>query len=83
MKNNWSEISNPKEGVSYYTHIVLETPIGRAIIEWKGWKDRDDDKAINIGNDYIGCESTLENAKQRVMDYLMGKKDELDKFINQ
>lgn len=78
---NWSEISDPKEGVSYYTHTILETPLGKAIIEWKGWKDRDDDKSITVDSEYIGTEITLENAKERVLQYLTGKSNQLITFL--
>ena len=36
---NWTEPAKPKEGVSSYDHVMCDTPLGKAMIEWKSWKD--------------------------------------------
>jgi len=77
---NWTEESKPKEGISHYTHVIAETPLGRCIIEWKGWKESDS-YSITLGNDYIGDEFTLESAKERANTFLVGKKEELSSYL--
>lgn len=34
----WSETQNPNKECSYH-HIIGQTPFGRILITWKGWKD--------------------------------------------
>lgn len=36
----WSETFPPNESVCYH-HVIAETPFGRILITWKGWKERD------------------------------------------
>lgn len=70
-----------KKGVSHYTHITLETPLGKAILEWKSWKDYHSYSVI-IGGVYISEEhGTLEEAKEKVREYLEKKKEELILFL--
>lgn len=77
---NWTEPCKPKEGVSYYDHIIAETPLGICIIEWKGWKENDS-YSIKLGIDYIGDEFTLEDAKERVNAFLVSKRNELSFYL--
>jgi hypothetical protein len=34
----WSEVRSPDKDCSY-THVIGQTPFGRILITWKGWKD--------------------------------------------
>lgn len=36
---NWSENMAPTKGVCSYDHVTAETPFGRILITWKGWKE--------------------------------------------
>lgn len=78
---NWTEKSNPKEGVSYYTHTICETPLGRFLIEWKDWKE-DDSYSVTIGNEYIGQRYDLNEAKELAKSFLINKRDELSLFLS-
>lgn len=78
---NWTEPQKAKEGVSHYDHVILETPIGRAIIEWKGWKESDS-YSLTIGNDYVGEGFDLEEAKELAKTYLKVKYDELGRLLS-
>ena len=69
---NWTEPKPPKRGESVYNHITCETPLGQAIIEWKGWKESDS-YSVTIGSDYIGEGFDLEDAKIVAMKYLIKK----------
>lgn len=39
MALEWSEPAGPNDLTSFYDHIVAETPLGRIVLEWKGWND--------------------------------------------
>ena len=78
---NWTEPQKPKEGVSYYDHVILETPIGRGIIEWKSWKESDS-YSITIGNDYVGEGCDLVEAKELAKTYLKSKYNELGQLLS-
>jgi enoyl reductase-like protein len=77
----WTTPSKPIEGISYYDHVILETPIGKAIIEWKSWKERES-YDIYIDGSYLGCDYELDKAKEVVHDYLKNKFNMLQLFIN-
>lgn len=34
----WTEPCGPTEGMCHYDHVVAQTPFGRFLITWKGWK---------------------------------------------
>ena len=36
----WSDVTEPNRSVPYH-HVIAETPFGRFLITWKGWKDND------------------------------------------
>lgn len=38
MSLAWSDWMPPDESCSY-NHVIAETPLGRILIDWKGWKD--------------------------------------------
>lgn len=78
---NWTEPQKAKEGISWYDHVILETPIGRAIIEWKSWKDSPS-YDVQIGNDWVGCEYDLETAKELARVYLKTKYEELGRLLS-
>jgi len=40
-KIKWGEIKDPNGSVGY-THCVGESPFGRFLITWKGWKEYED-----------------------------------------
>ena len=73
---NWTQPKPPIQGISYYDHVMCETPFGIAIIEWKGWKESDS-YSLNIGNNYIGEGFDLDNAKRLAVDWLTEKHREL------
>jgi hypothetical protein len=73
---NWTEPSDPKQGISGYTHVTSETPLGQCLIEWKGWK-QSDSYSVTIGNEYIGEGYDLDDAKKLAKDWLIKKHNEL------
>ena len=74
---NWSEPAKATDGVSSYDHTILETPLGRAIIEWKSWKD-DPDYGLMIGDAWICSGYDLDEVKQKACEYLEGKLKDLE-----
>jgi hypothetical protein len=77
---NWTEPKPPTEGVSYYDHVILRTPFGNFMIEWKGWKESPS-YDIMFNNEYVGSECDLNDAKERSVEYLKQKYDELGKMF--
>ena len=59
----WSEENKPNQDVSYYNHVIAETPIGKLMIEWKGWKENPSYDVV-INGMWIGVEYDLESAKR-------------------
>ena len=76
----WTEPKKATEGVSFYDHVIAETPIGRMIIEWKSWKDNDD-YSVMLGNEWIGVGFDLEEAKQIGVNYLNNKLKKLTEYM--
>lgn len=76
----WTEPKKPTEGVSFYDHVTAETPIGRMIIEWKSWKDRPS-YDVQLNNEWIGVEYSLDNAKKIGEDYLQGLLKKLTEYM--
>ena len=76
----WTEPKKPTEGVSFYDHVIAETPIGRMIIEWKSWKDNDD-YSVMLDNEWIGVGFDLDGAKQIGTDYLNEKLKKLTEYM--
>lgn len=80
MSLKWSDPAPPTEGVSYYNHCYVETPIGRFTLEWKSWKgrktwnfpfeaeisDASDGATCNGPDGSFICEYDLEKAKRAV-----------------
>lgn len=77
----WTEPKKATEGVSFYDHVIAETPIGRMIIEWKSWKDNND-YSVTLDNEWIGVGFDLEEAKQIGMDYLNEKLKKLTEYMS-
>jgi len=78
---NWTEPKPPKQGISYYNYITCETPLGKAIIEWKSWKDNTS-YDLEIDGKLIACEYSLDDAKEKALEYLVDKEKDLNLFLN-
>lgn len=76
---NWSEIKEPNKEVSY-NHVILESPLGKFVIDWKGWKENPS-YDIQLNDEWIGSEYDLETAKGFVNQYLVDKTNKLNEFI--
>jgi hypothetical protein len=77
---NWTEPAPPGR-TSNYNHVICKTPIGDAVIEWKGWKTNDS-YTLHIDSDFICEGTTLDEAKDMAKDYLTDKYNELGSFLN-
>jgi len=66
---NWTEPTPPTANISSYDHVICETPLGQAKIEWKSWKDSPS-YDIELDGKWIGCEYDLEKAKEEVRTFL-------------
>ena len=78
----WTEPTEGTEGVSYYDHVIAETPIGRMIIEWKSWKDQPS-YDVMINNDWVGAEYDLLDAKAIGVEYLNTKLKKLTEYMQE
>ena len=60
----WSENIKPNENVRY-DHCIAETPFGRFLITWKGWKDNVSPEAEETpwGEYYDPCADSVEEAQ--------------------
>jgi len=60
---NWSEDRQPCEECRY-NHCVAETPFGRFVVSWKGWKDH---SAVTVDEapfgEWFECWDSVEKAK--------------------
>lgn len=77
----WTEPKPPTQAISNYDHVICETPLGKALIEWKGWKESDS-YSLTIGNDYIGEGDDLDDAKRLAKEWLIKKHKELSQCLN-
>lgn len=77
---NWTETKPPTKRGSTYDHVTCETPLGQAIIEWKGWKDSDS-YSVTIGGDYVGEGWDLEDGKRLAKEWLVKKHNELSVLL--
>ena len=60
----WSEEREPNDEVSY-DHVKAETPFGRFLITWKGWKDHDSPTVDETPwGDYWDSFCSVEDAKE-------------------
>ncbi len=71
MTLSWSEERQPCADCRY-THVVSETPLGKIVIEWKGWKDYDSPMCnmpwgeFFIGNDLADTKRMVQEAWNRM-----------------
>ena len=77
----WSKESAPKRDVSFYNHVYLKTPIGKMMIEWKGWKVNPS-YDVMLNDAWIGVEYDLESAKRLGEEYLNNIFNELKSFLS-
>lgn len=77
---SWTEPRPPTEGISSYDHVICETPLGKATIEWKSWKEFPS-YDVTINGEWICCEYSLEEAKEAVVNYLFDKYQKLWDFL--
>lgn len=77
----WSKEKKPNSECPY-NHVDTITPIGKLLIDWKGWKELPS-YDISLDGDYVGSEYSLEDAKERAMEYLEAKSKELTNFLTQ
>lgn len=79
----WSEINEKIEGIkSNYDYVVAITPLGKIIIEWKGWKQSPSYDIVLNGTIWIGTEYSLEKAKQKAKNYLINTYKQLKTYLN-
>jgi hypothetical protein len=77
---NWSNEIPPVKGVSAYSHIISDTPIGRFKIEWN--KKNINGYTVDIDEKYIGIVSSLSVAKEIADRYLLEKYKELTFYFS-
>ena len=84
MPLKWSDPAPPKKGVSFYDHVIADTPLGPILLEWKSWKDHDPPcgqmpwGAHRCDSFVIG--DTLEKAKDRAQLAWDGMVNEMAKY---
>jgi hypothetical protein len=78
---NWTEHNKPIKDISSYDHVSCETPLGKALIEWKSWK-RYDSYSVTIGDTYIGEGVDLDDAKKLAKNWLASIKSQLSLLLN-
>lgn len=66
----WSAAEEPNSDSSY-NHCFCETPLGRAFIEWKSWKDYPG-YTLQICDQWIGCFDSLDEAKTALAEFVKG-----------
>lgn len=76
----WSQEQQPNEHTSRYNHVFCETPLGRFIIEWKGWKEHSSPTLI-LDDEYIASLDTLDEAKRRAWTYLTVRLELLQDYL--
>lgn len=78
----WTKNKGIVPSVSHYDHIILMTPIGDFIIEWKSWKENPSYDITFRDTEWISSEYSLEDAKEVVLKYIINKKNKLIEFLN-
>jgi glutaredoxin-related protein len=80
----WTEEIQPNNEVGY-NHVMCDTPLGRLIISWKGWKERPKygfSSDINNFYEELAEEcNTLDEAKQRAKEYIIAKYNDIKTFV--
>jgi hypothetical protein len=83
MSNDWSAPLKPDSGVtSFEDHCLCETPLGRAIIEWKSWKDYPA-YTLLIADEFGGAFDSLEQAKAGCADHIRKVAAACDEWLSQ
>lgn len=77
---NWSEEKEANKEIPY-THIICDTPLGRIVIDWKGWKAFPS-YDISINYEYIGSSSSLDISKEIAKKHIVDKYNILHEFLN-
>lgn len=62
----WSA-ATPPNADSSYDHCECDTPLGRAVIEWKSWK-RYPGFVLEMAGEHLGCFDTLDEAKEAAIE---------------
>ena len=76
----WTDINEPTEGISYYNHVLCDSPLGLIKIEWKGWKDRPS-YDVEINGEWICQEYSLHEAKETTRKWLKDRAEEILRMI--
>ncbi len=63
IKLEWSE-ERPPNDECHYNHVIAESPFGRFLITWKGWKDYPNPTIDESPWGYAGCGYDVAEAKQ-------------------
>jgi hypothetical protein len=60
----WTDVRKPDDQC-HYTHCISETPFGRFLLTWKGWKENIDPVADETpwGEFYNPCAGTVAEAQ--------------------
>ena len=84
MEKEWTDQNKlPKDIKSFYTCSALITPWGVAKLEWKGWKEYQDDFMLTLNDEYIDClyYDTLEDAQKQAEKMLLEKANKMIEFL--
>ena len=76
----WTEPKPPTKDISSYDHVMCDTPLGKCLIEWKGWKDYDS-YTVMIGDEWIAAGCDLDEAKSIAKEWLTNKHKELSELL--
>ncbi len=77
----WTEPAPPTANVSWYDHILCDTPLGQAKIEWKSHKDYPS-YSISVGDEYLTeLYDDLETCKLWVTSYFIEKVEQINTFL--
>jgi hypothetical protein len=76
----WIEPLPDRPGIKFYNRTILTTPIGQIMIEWENWEEKSD-YYIEINGNYVGTSYSLDEAKQKSLNYLCDKYKELKEFL--
>ena len=76
---NWTEPQPPNDSIRY-NHIILKSPIGKFIIDWKGWKVNPV-YDIWLNDDLIGSQYSLDDSKEFIFNYIKNIHDKLGNLI--
>jgi hypothetical protein len=75
----WTQPEEPNSD-SHYDHVMCDTPLGKAIIEWKSWKESDS-YSLTVGDEYVCQSDSLDEAKEALILHFQSKVSDLQTFI--